>query len=764
MSRFTVSALLLLSLPLTLFAQDTRQATKGDCSPAINNVKGNVFINCPGVAPRATKHLNMRLRKIRGLEAKLAEANGWKERYQDLETRLAAEGENRVLAQQARKLLEKGDLDAAARLFDRVIEQQNKELGDLAENLFNRAQIASLQFRPTEALGFLAQAYKYKPDNPQYAHEYALVLLHEGRWDEAERVLVTQIQILQQKEATENSSEYLAKALNNLGTLQIDTLRFGDAVRSFSEAEGIYRRLVQFNRSKFLPYLAAALGNKAAVEAKTFNFRDAEANFAECIQILESLTGGSAANTGQVAEEKEKTVRDLLTALNNITFLQIQEKNASKAAEFNTRALALARELMEANPRTYEEVLVQTLQNASAVSAALGKLDASEKMTAEGLEHVRRMATDDHDAYDGLLARSVSVSCDLARIRGRLAEAVAACKEALDLYTRLRERDSRGYGAGQSITLITMAQVHLALGKPAEAKTYYDQALSVEREVAARAPAAEQLQFANVLHDSVLYDLTTGQFDSARERLKEAVPLLRSLGAKYPDLMPLLGESLNTLGALELAAKMLNLAVLDLTEAERVEAPLAEENIRQFGPMLAMTYQNLGSYCQLKENNTEAEAYYQKTLNVYKRLAAFDSNVYPLVLKSLFTLSVLYRTEKKWSRAIETSNEGVSIARAQPVTPFNKILLAEQLENLAAAEIGAGNLVEAVHPLREGIGAYREAATDPSYKDLTARSMFVMSTAMADKRLRCEFLQRAREMLGEPALPKAMVESVQACN
>jgi len=100
----------------SVLASDIRQASNANCSPNIANVKGPVNISCLGLTPEAQKVLNQLLHKINSMEAKLEAANTWAEKYHDLETRLAAEGENRILAQQARKRLEAGDLDGAARL------------------------------------------------------------------------------------------------------------------------------------------------------------------------------------------------------------------------------------------------------------------------------------------------------------------------------------------------------------------------------------------------------------------------------------------------------------------------------------------------------------------------------------------------------------------------------------------------------------------------------------------------------------------------
>jgi tetratricopeptide (TPR) repeat protein len=266
MRGVTAISLFFFIVPFALFANDTHQTTQGGCSPAINNANNvNININCPGVPSRATHRLNIYLRKIKGLEAKLAEANRYKDRYQELQIRLAAEGENRILAEQARKLLVKGDIDAAARLLDRVIQQQSKEISVIAENFFTRGQIALLQFQPDKALVFLDQAYNLKPENPQYAHEYALALYHKMRWDDAEHILIVEIETLRHQEATEDRSTFLAKALNNLGGIRAETFRFQAAEANFNEAEKIYRQLILVDRPKFLSPLATTLSNKAAM-------------------------------------------------------------------------------------------------------------------------------------------------------------------------------------------------------------------------------------------------------------------------------------------------------------------------------------------------------------------------------------------------------------------------------------------------------------------------------------------------------------------
>src|SRR5215468_10204230 len=96
---------------LQVHAATIEQMTTGWCSPAVGKAE-NVTIVCQGVDPKALARLNELLdKKDLELTDKIREAEEWARKYHELEQRLATEGQESPLAQQAQALIKEGKLE-----------------------------------------------------------------------------------------------------------------------------------------------------------------------------------------------------------------------------------------------------------------------------------------------------------------------------------------------------------------------------------------------------------------------------------------------------------------------------------------------------------------------------------------------------------------------------------------------------------------------------------------------------------------------------
>jgi tetratricopeptide (TPR) repeat protein len=155
-------------------AAGVEQSTSGPCSPTING--NNNSVNCSGVDPRAMARFEELLDlKDRDLKDKIADANEWARRYNELNAQLTdtrrqleAKGEDATLVQTAQDLLHEGKLDEARKIYDRLIASDETNVDRAAEHHFARAIIFALQFRMTDALPDYAQAFQYRPHDVRY--------------------------------------------------------------------------------------------------------------------------------------------------------------------------------------------------------------------------------------------------------------------------------------------------------------------------------------------------------------------------------------------------------------------------------------------------------------------------------------------------------------------------------------------------------------------------------------------------------------------
>jgi tetratricopeptide (TPR) repeat protein len=236
----------------TATAADIQQTTDGPCSPAING-NGNT-VKCGGdVDPRAMARLEELLdMKDRDLNQKIADANEWVRKYNELNAQLtearrqaAAKGEDATLVQTAQDLLHQGKLDEARKIYDRLIASDEANVDRAAQDHFARATIFALQFHMIEAMPDYAEAYQLRPKNPQYAGEYAQAAYNERQFAEAERGWVAALQLYHDLAALDPGAyrHEVALTLNGLGNLYSETDRSADADKAFTQALTIYREL-----------------------------------------------------------------------------------------------------------------------------------------------------------------------------------------------------------------------------------------------------------------------------------------------------------------------------------------------------------------------------------------------------------------------------------------------------------------------------------------------------------------------------------------
>ena len=225
------------------------------------------------------------------LAAKIREAEEWAQKYRELEQRLATQGQGEPLAQLAQALLKEGKLDEAGVILDRLLDIGEKGVEQTAANHFNRAEVYALQFQPHKALPHYEKAYRYRPDNVQYAFRYARTLQQQHNYTTAhsvyQEVLTTYRQLAQA-----NPQAYLsdvAKTLNNLGLLYSDTQRLSESEQAYQEALAIHRQLAQANPQAYLSDVAMTLNNLGILRLDQGNLQQAQTLIADALTLRRAL-------------------------------------------------------------------------------------------------------------------------------------------------------------------------------------------------------------------------------------------------------------------------------------------------------------------------------------------------------------------------------------------------------------------------------------------------------------------------------------------
>ncbi len=178
-------------------AGSVEQKTKGWCSPAVNDTKGNITIDCHGVSPKIVKRLEELLDKneldlIKAKETILL----WFKKYNELKSQLTARPAADKKATKAKILLENGDLKGAKDLLKQSLVQNLEKRSHLAKekksldqatakDAYNLGLLEELQLDYVAARSYFEQAASIAPDNTLYLNQAGLINLTLAKYKKA---------------------------------------------------------------------------------------------------------------------------------------------------------------------------------------------------------------------------------------------------------------------------------------------------------------------------------------------------------------------------------------------------------------------------------------------------------------------------------------------------------------------------------------------------------------------------------------------------
>jgi len=403
-------------------------STKGNCSPIING--GSVTITCIDIPEKALAQLNELLnapekwdqvydsaRTIRNLndsietkneklhrteltlQEKIAEAEKWAQGYKELESRLQAEDDNE-LSKQALAALQAGDLNKAGELLDKLIAQReqtvDKMVDKVASDHSNRAKVFRLQFNLTQALLHAEKAYRYRPENIDYALAYAYLLQEQNQHAQAISIYEQNLQRLREK----GDKEYAARTLNDLGMLYSDTQRLKEAEANYQETLTTYRDLAKANPQAYLPNVATTLNNLGALYSDTQRLKEAEVSYQEALMIRRNLAKANP----------QAYLSDVALTLNNLGLLYRDTQRFKEEENSYQEALTIRRDLAKANPQAYRKDLANTLWRMALLYYTQDKIAEVRRYSDEVVPLYREL----WQAHPKLYAKEFSISLFLS--------------------------------------------------------------------------------------------------------------------------------------------------------------------------------------------------------------------------------------------------------------------------------------------------------------------------------------------------------------
>ncbi len=489
------------------------QTTYGDCSPIINEVKGDVNIDCSGLPPKALVQLNKILKEqFSSLEKKIEEANKWKEKFDSLNNQLQISGMSDAMAEKARQFLEAGEFKKARHILDELALKEEKKLASI---YYSRGLMHELEFNPLRALTEYKKASNLDPDKLDYVFSLAKVYYQQKQYKKAEENY-EQVLFTYRNRAKSKPEDYnypLAKALNNIAMVYRDTNRFKKAESHLLAALEIKKKL-QINGIEKKRIISNTLENLGKLYRAEKKIEEAKPQFEQSLKLRQFLVTknkkkfqpfvvaslvdlgitfqddkqfeASEKKLKQALKENEEVENKLISSanrgqINNILgHLYIENKKNELAAKKFNQALEIYEEFYERN-RAYGLEYASTLRNLGLLHQVLKQYEKSVAYYKQSLEIYRNLAEKNFPAFGNYLASTLTTLSLLYQEQGKLEPAVENYQEALSIFKQLKEINPTVFTSKVITTLTAMLEVYEKLDRVDAVNKTYDETLGLLR-------------------------------------------------------------------------------------------------------------------------------------------------------------------------------------------------------------------------------------------------------------------------------------------
>jgi tetratricopeptide (TPR) repeat protein len=313
----------------------------------------------------------------------------------------------------------------------------------------------------------------------------------------------------------------------------------------------------------------------------------------EPVRWLESLTATSDADVGalmqiaNVLPGQTLALRELAARLMRRIADMLRAAVAASAAQDDAAG-------REESPALHW-LLATSLNNLGERLSALGRREDALAATREASEIYRRLAADRPDAFLPNLATSLNNLGKSLNELGRIEDAFAATQESVEIRRRLAADRPDAFLPDLAMSLNNLGNGLSDLGRHEDAFAAAREAVEIRRRLAADRPDAFLPYLATSLNNLGAILSSHGRREDALAATREAVEIGRRLAADRPDaILPDLATSLSNLGLMLCDLGRREDALAAARESVEIRRRLAADRPDAFGPDLAGSLGNLG--------------------------------------------------------------------------------------------------------------------------------------------------------------------------
>jgi len=244
------------------------------------------------------------------------------------------------------------------------------------------------------------------------------------------------------------------------------------------------------------------------------------------------------------------------------------------ALEATKEAVALYRQLAQAQPQAFLPDLAASLTNLGAMLSELGRREEALQATEEAVALYRQLAQAQPQAFLPDLAMSLNNLGKMLSDLGRREEALEATEEAVAIRRKLAEAQPQAFLPYLAGSLNNLGNIYSELGRREEALEATEEAVGLYRQLAQAQPQAFLPNLALSLNDLGNRYADLGRREEALEATEEAVGLYRQLAEAHPQaFLPDLARSLGAYGSALQSMERHHAAIDAFAEGVRLLTP-----------------------------------------------------------------------------------------------------------------------------------------------------------------------------------------------
>lgn len=333
-----------------------------------------------------------------------------------------------------------------------------------------------------------------------------------------------------------------------------------------------------------------------------------------------------------------------------------------QARKYYDRALKAARKMAADNPELYEPLLAKTLNNIALLYTQTADVAAAEPLFQESLALFKRLSSTDESTYSPYVASTLNNMAVL--YSGNIDNASRVeqlLQETLSIY--MLQDNVETFSPAVASIWNNLALLYDETGRYEDSEQMYLKALDLYGQLGQNTRAYDADYAATLNNLSALYFKDGSRLFDSHELLVEALDIYRRLAAvDAQQYSPPLAVALNNLSVQEFAMNHKEQGEQAFMESLDIYRAMVKDSPRSYLPILAKgLYDQAIRYYQ-NDDMEKSEALFQESLDAYRTLGSLNGNAYlPEVAKLLRNLATVCDKRQQWDKAGKLYEEELSI-------------------------------------------------------------------------------------------------------